>query len=70
MRLHWIIASALLAATPALAQDEPGFFGRLFGTDEAQSDQEQGEKCRDGPGVRIPPPGRKWILNNACNAES
>lgn len=31
-----------LLATPALAQDQPGFFGRLFGTDDAASDEDQG----------------------------
>lgn len=33
---------AFLIATPTVAQDEPGFFGRLFGTDDAASDEEQG----------------------------
>lgn len=42
MRLALPILLAFLAATPAPAQEEPGFFSRLFGTDEAQSDDEQG----------------------------
>ncbi|NNL73599.1 MAG: hypothetical protein HKP29_09555, partial [Silicimonas sp.] len=42
MRLAVPIILAFLAAWPAFAQDEPGFFGRLFGTDEAATDEEQG----------------------------
>ncbi len=47
MRKIWpmrksLILAALLVATPILAQDEPGFFGRLFGSDSAESDEDQG----------------------------
>lgn len=42
MRNVLVLSLVLLIASPALAQDEPGFFGRLFGTDEATSDEEQG----------------------------
>ncbi|MEM6384635.1 MAG: translocation/assembly module TamB domain-containing protein [Pseudomonadota bacterium] len=38
---HWILIF-FLAATPATAQDEPGFFERLFSTDSAESDVQQG----------------------------
>ena len=41
MRVLRILALCLLA-TPAIAQDEPGFFSRLFGTDEAATDEDQG----------------------------
>lgn len=41
MKRWWFLA-VLLTAGPALAQDEPGFLERLFGTDSAESDVEQG----------------------------
>ena len=42
--MRWMVAilALAIAATPALAQEKPGFFSRLFGTDEAVSDEEQG----------------------------
>jgi translocation and assembly module TamB len=40
--MRWLPILLTLAATPALAQDEPGFFERLFGTDTAESDTQQG----------------------------
>ena len=42
MRLILPLALTLLVVTPALAQEEAGFFGGLFGTDEATSDEQQG----------------------------
>jgi translocation and assembly module TamB len=42
MRRVLPLVLTLLVVTPALAQEERGFFGRLFGTDEAASDEEQG----------------------------
>ena len=42
MRAFWIILCVVLAA-PVLAQsDGPGFFDRLFGSDRAETDEEQG----------------------------
>jgi len=40
--MRWLAILLCLTTTPALAQDEPGFFERLFGTDSADSDVEQG----------------------------
>ncbi len=40
--MRWLPICLILAATPALAQDEPGFLERLFSTDNAESDVEQG----------------------------
>ena len=42
MRRSLATAVFLALAFPAIAQDEPGFFSRLFGTDEAATDEEQG----------------------------
>ena len=42
MRRSLATAAFLALAFPAAAQDEPGFLSRLFGTDEAASDEEQG----------------------------
>ncbi|MEM7753749.1 MAG: translocation and assembly module protein TamB, partial [Pseudomonadota bacterium] len=40
--MRWLALALLFTATPALSQDEPGLFERLFGTDTAESDAEQG----------------------------
>lgn len=40
--MRWLPICLALAATPAIAQDEPGFLERLFSTDSADSDVEQG----------------------------
>ena len=42
MRWKITILALVFFSTPAVAQEEPGFFSRLFGTDEASTDEEQG----------------------------
>ncbi|WP_413720772.1 translocation/assembly module TamB domain-containing protein [Silicimonas sp. MF1-12-2] len=42
MRRFLPLTLVLLTALPAEAQETPGFFDRLFGTDESSSDEEQG----------------------------
>lgn len=40
--MRWLPIALILLATPALAQDRPGFFERLFRTDSSESDAQQG----------------------------
>ncbi|MCG6884639.1 MAG: translocation/assembly module TamB domain-containing protein [Silicimonas sp.] len=69
----------LLCATPVFAQDDgsPGFFDRLFGTDEADSDAEQGtllerliEDSLSGEGRSVTVTGFRGALAGKATLES
>ncbi len=75
--MRTLILALLLLATPALAQDEPGFLERLFGTDTAESDAEQGtllenliEDSLSGAGRSVTVTGFRGALSGEATLES
>ncbi|MEM7717884.1 MAG: translocation/assembly module TamB domain-containing protein [Pseudomonadota bacterium] len=75
--MRWLLIPALLLATPAFAQDEPGFFERLFSTDTADSDAEQGtllegliEDSLSGTGRSVTVTGFSGALSGQATLDS
>ncbi len=76
--MRWLAAClAILVSTPALAQDEPGFLERLFGTDTAETDTEQGtrlerliEDSLSGAGRTVTITGFRGALSGQATLES
>jgi translocation and assembly module TamB len=76
--MRWLaICLALVAAAPAVAQDRPGFLQRLFGTDSAASDAEQGtllerllEDSLSGAGRDVTITGFRGALSGQATLDS
>ncbi len=71
------LALGLLIALPAAAQDSPGFFDRLFKSDEASNDEEQGslleqliEDQLSGAGRQVTVTGFQGALTGAATLKS
>lgn len=74
---YLVVAFGLLIAVPALAQDSPGFFDRLFKSDETSNDEEQGsvleqliEDQLSGAGRQVTVTGFKGALTGAATLDS
>lgn len=77
MRTIFAILAVHLLATPVLAQDTGGFFDRLFGTDEAETDEEQGgllegflEDNLSGEGRQVSVEGFRGALSGRATLDS
>ncbi len=77
--MRWLPLCFLLLATPALAQEDngPGFLDRLFGTDTAESDAEQGsllerliEDSLSGAGRSVTVTGFRGALSGRATLDS
>ncbi len=75
--MRYLLPVLLLVATPALAQDEPSFLERIFGTDTAESDVEQGsllerliEDSLSGTGRSVTVTGFRGALSGQATLES
>ncbi len=75
--MRWALCFLFLSATPALAQDEPSFLERLFGTDTAESDAEQGslleqliEDSLSGTGRTVSVTGFRGALSGQATLDS
>ena len=75
--MRWLALVLFFAATPALAQDRPGFLERLFGTDSAESDTEQGtllerliQDSLSGAGRVVRVTGFRGALSGSATLES
>lgn len=75
--MRWLPFVLILFATPVFAQDEPGFLERLFGTDTAENDVQQGsllerliEDSLSGAGRSVTVTGFSGALSGAATLES
>ncbi|MCV6592536.1 MAG: translocation/assembly module TamB domain-containing protein [Silicimonas sp.] len=73
---HLALLLSLTLATPALAQEAPGFFERLFGSDEAATDTQQGSMLEEliedqlsGAGRVVEVEGFEGALSGAATLE-
>ena len=73
----FVTAVVLTFALPVQAQDNPGFFDRLFGTDATTSDEEQGsyleqllEEQLSGAGRQVTVTGFEGALSGAATLDS
>lgn len=75
--MRWLPVILVLAGAPAYAQDEPSFLERLFGTDTAESDTQQGsllerliEDSLSGVGRNVTVTGFRGALSGSASLDS